>query len=367
MRRILGCGPEIILATFASLILTCVSAAYELELPSEEYRWIKVETSNFTVFSNAEEKIARKAAVSLEQLWIVLARDFDGVPSVSPVPTYVFVFDFFTDTYLPYGPLSKKGKPKKSGGYHVGGKSANYIAIVERDYRYPNRLDIYHDYVHAVLDSHHPGFPLWMEVGLAEYYSVFHIEEGRARVGYRINRHIARIRNEPLIPLAELFAIDRNSPEYNEDDRAGIFYAESWLLTHLLLTERLEGRAQAEAYAGLLREGVDRETAFTRAFKTTYEELEAQLRKYIRAHSYHYKEFPLSTKIFKNTEISEMTRTELLFRLGDLLVNGLSDRRDFAAEHFKAALALDESYEPAIAGLGQAEEAVGGREAASAH
>ena len=76
--------------------------------------------------------------------------------------------------------------------------------------------------------------------------------------------------------------------------------------------------------------------------------------------------FPLSTKIFKNTEISEMTRTELLFRLGDLLVNGLSDRHDFATEHFKAALALDESYEPAIAGLGQAEEAVGGREAASA-
>ena len=367
MRRFLEIQFGVILVTAASLMLTSVSAAYELELPSEEYRWIKVETSNFTVFSNADKKIARRTAASLEQLWVVLVRDLDGVPPVSPVPTYVYVFDFFSDDYIPYGPLSKKGKPKKSGGYFIGRQPANYAAIVERDYRYPNHLDIYHDYVHAVLDANHPELPLWLEEGLAEYYSVFHIEDGKVHVGYRINRHIAWLRNKPFIPLTELLAIDQSSPEYNEEERTGMFYAESWLLTHMLVTERPDGRAQMSVYAELLRGGYDRDTAFTRAFKTTYEELEKQLKKYIRTRSHHYTVFPLSTSIIKNTKISDMTRTEVLFRLGDLLSSGISERHGFAAEHFNAALALDESYGPAVAGLGLLDETAGRREAALAH
>lgn len=353
-----------IVITMVSLMLTSVAATYELELPSVEGHWIKVETSNFTVFSNADVKIARKNAQSLEQLWAVLARDLASVPTVCPRPIYVYVFDFFSDAFIPYGPLSKKGRPKKSGGYFISRQMADYVAIVERDYRYTNRLDLYHQYVHAVLDGYHPELPLWLEEGLAEYYSIFHLEKGEARVGYRVNRHIARLRNSPLIPLADLLAIDRTSPEYDEDDRTGLFYAESWLLTHMLLIERPNGRVQSMLYAEMLRDGVDRETAFTRAFQTTYEELEKELRKYVRARSFHYKVFPLSQKIISNTEISDMARTEVLTSLGDLLGSGLSARYEFAAEHFKAALDLDDTYGPAVAGLGLLDE-VGGRNEAT--
>lgn len=356
----------VIVVTLISLMLTSVAAAYELELPSAEGRWIKVETSNFTVFSNADVKIARKNAQSLEQLWAVLARDFDGVPAVCPVPTYVYVFDFFSDAFIPYGPLSKKGRPEKSGGYFISRQMGDYFAIVERDYRYPNRLDLYHQYVHAVLDGYHPELPLWLEEGLAEYYSIFHIENGEARVGYRINRHIARLRNGSLIPLDDLFSIDRSSPEYNESDRTGMYYAESWLLTHMLLRERPNGRAQSMLYAELLRDGIDRDTAFSKAFQTTYAELEAEFRKYVRARSYHYKVFPLSQKIIRNTETSGMARTEVLTRLGDLLGSGLSARHEFAAEHFKAAIELDGNYGPAVAGMGLMDEVGGQSETALA-
>jgi tetratricopeptide (TPR) repeat protein len=363
MRRLLDARCLLVLVILASLTLVGSLGAFELVLPSEEYRWIKVETANFSVFSNADEAIARPVAESFEQLWQVLVQHFDVLPVASPVPTSVFVFDFFTDAFLPYGPL-RKGKPEASGGAFFSGRSADYIAVVERDYRFPDHMDIYHDYVHSVLEAFVPELPLWLQEGLAEYYSVFDIEEGEVHVGYRVNRHIGWLRNKRLIPFAELFAIDRASPEYDEAERTGIFYAESWLLTHMLVTERENGRAEIAAYAGLLRQGVGQDAAFTTAFGTTYEELEAELRRYIRSRSHHYLVFPVSREIVSSTRVSELSRPELLFRLGDLLGSGMGERFDFAAEHFEAALEIDRSYGPAVAGLGLLDEHTGRHETA---
>jgi len=363
-RNLLICFFVALISSF-SMMPSTVSAAYKLELPSEDCGWIKVESANFTVFSNADEKIARKTAVGLEYLRTVLVRHHEGVPSVSPVPTYVFVFDFFSDAYPPYGPFSK-GKPGRSGGYFINRPLANYVAIVERDYRFPDQMGILHDYLHSVLNASGPELPLWLEEGLAEYYSVFHIKDGKAHIGYRVNRHMAWLRNKTLMPLAELLAVDKNSPVYNEEDRTGIFFAESWLLTHMLLTERPDGRAQTALYSELLREGYDRDRAFTEAFNTTYEDLEADLKKYVRTRSHHYTVLPLKPSAFDSIKVSQMLRTEVLFRLGDLLSSGRSERLDFAAEHFEAALVLDGGYGPAVAGLGSLDEATGRREAARA-
>jgi tetratricopeptide (TPR) repeat protein len=363
MRRFLFFGFGVVLITLLSIAPAGVSVAFDLELPNDDDRWIKVESPNFTVFSNADERIAQETAMRFEQLWAVLVRDLQGLHPVSPVVTNIYVFDYFSDVYPAYGPFAK-GKPKRSGGFFLEGRAANYAAIVERDYRYPSHSGIYHDYVHTVLQAIYPKLPLWLEEGLAEYYSVFRIEEGRAQVGSRIDRHIAWLRNKPLIPLPELLSVDRDSPEYREESRVGIFYAQSWLLTHMLVTERPEGRAQAARFAELLREGHDRDTAFTKAFQTTFEELEAQFKKYVRSRSYHYTVFPVSRKIIRNTTMSDMTRPEVLFRLGDLAVNGDAARHHFAAAHFEAAVALDEGSGSAVAGLGLLDEIAGRDDAA---
>jgi len=141
-----------------------------------------------------------------------------------------------------------------------------------------------------------------------------------------------------------------------------MFSAQSWLLTHMLLTERPGGRAQIESYAGLLSDGVDRDAAFVEAFGSSYEELDAELKKYLRSKSFHYSVFPLSREIVASTEIREMSRAEALVQLGDLLANGLEDRSEFAEEHFSTALAIDSAMEPVIEdlGLGAATTSAGG-------
>lgn len=365
MRRFLEIHSPVLLVTVAWLMLTPPAFADGLDLQTEFYPWIEVRTPNFTVFSNAGEEIARPIAETYEQLWALLVHDFEGLPAKSPTPTYIYVFDLFSDTFPAYLPTSD-GMNGPSGGYFFHRPSANYAAVVERDYRFPEHMDVTHEYVHTVLDAYVPDLPLWLEEGLAEYYSVFQIEDGEARVGYRIHRHIAWLRNHALIPLAELFALDRSSPEYDEDALTGMFYAESWMLTHMLLAERPDGRRQAMLYARLLREGVERDTAFTTAFETTYAKLEKQLRKYVRGRSFHYLTFPVSRRIIDSTEVSTMTDEEVLFRLGDLVASGLQERPGFAAEHFRAALALDETYGPASAALGRLDETAGRNEGAGA-
>ena len=99
MRRILEKRVHLLIASAASLMLACAAQAFELEMPNEDSQWIMAETANFTVVSNADGVITRRAAQSLEQLREVLVRQVQGVPAETPVPNSVYVFDFFTDVY----------------------------------------------------------------------------------------------------------------------------------------------------------------------------------------------------------------------------------------------------------------------------
>ena len=70
-----------------------------------------------------------------------------------------------------------------------------------------------------------------------------------------------------MIPLPELLAVNQSSPLYNEGDRRSIFYAESWALTHYLLTERPNGGAEVNKYVTAVAGGVPADAAFTRCIR----------------------------------------------------------------------------------------------------
>jgi tetratricopeptide (TPR) repeat protein len=356
------CIPGIILALWLAAASASAGETNEFQLPREKDRWIRAETPNFTVFSNAKEDVTAQTGEDLEQLRAVLVRLFGGVRFESPVPTLIYVFDD-ADSYIPYGPFYE-GKPRLSGGYFSRRQLANYVTIVGGKYRYRANPGIFHEYLHYVLKTNYAELPLWLEEGLAEYYSVFRIEDGKAYIGTRIDLHMMRVRREPLIPLEQFFAIEHSSPEYHDKKQLGMYYAQSWIITHMLVSERPEGRVQASVYVELLREGHDRDEAFEQAFQTTYEDFDKELRKYIRQHKHTYTVVPLRTNVRDHTTVSEMTRAETLFRLGDLVANVWTDRADFSAEHFNASIAVDAGYGPSVAGLGFLDEFAGRHEAA---
>lgn len=171
--------------------------------------WTSVRTKNFLLVGNAGEKEIRKVATRLEQFRDVFARLFPSARFETPVPTTVIVFKSMS-SYKPFN-------SGNNAGYFQKGEDVNYITLTtELSAQNPYSV-IYHEYVHLLVNNTAGNAPTWFNEGLAEYYSSFDIEEDRkAHLGDLIPYHLETLRDEKLLPLRTLFAVDQYSPYYNE-------------------------------------------------------------------------------------------------------------------------------------------------------
>ncbi len=336
-------------AVFAVLVSGLLSPAEALPRPKEE--WIELRTANFTLFSSAGEKETRRLATDLERLRDALAQLSPGLTLRSPYPTYIFVFRN-ADAFRSYQRLYN-GKPLDSAGYFLSRELANYVTI-DADQRGDERAIIYHEYLHYVLRNNYTSLPLWLNEGMAEYYSTFQVTDAEARIGLPIPEHVLWLRRNRLIPFTTLFAVNTDSPEYNETSRRGAFYSQSWALVHYLLSGSPERRQQASEYLRLAQaEGGGSPAAlFQKAFGTDPAVLERELKTYVQGYLFNYTRAPMRPEANFTMEVRPLPRADLLFRLGDLLANLGEDHRAAAEEHFKAALQAQPEHGPATAGLG---------------
>jgi len=233
--------------------------------------WISVRTKNFTLVGNASEKEIRQVATRLEQFRDVLRRLLKGAKFETPVPTTVIVFKSMS-SYKPFN-------IGNNAGYFQKGDDVNYITLsTELGGQNPYSI-IYHEFVHLLVDNNLGNVPPWFNEGLAEYYSTFDIEEDRkVHLGELIPYHLQTLREDKLLPLRTLFAVDHYSPYYNEGSKRGVFYAESWALVHyLILSNNGQHFAQLSQFLNLTDEGVALDQAFKQSFQMEIEALEKLL------------------------------------------------------------------------------------------
>jgi tetratricopeptide (TPR) repeat protein len=334
-------------AAIAVLFLALGLPALALPGPKEE--WIAVRTPSFTLFSNAGEAKTRGIGTDLERLRDALSQLSPGLALNSPVPTYIFVFRDAA-SFQPYD-RTYNGRPLGSGGYFLSQQFANYVAI-NGDQHGDERLIIYHEYLHYVMHNNYATLPLWLHEGLAEYYSTFQAVRNEARIGLPVTEHVLWLRQHSLIPLTTLFTVDERSPEYNESSRRGAFYAESWALVHYLISGSPERRRQASEYLRLAQAGTPPDQLFARTFGSDPAILERELRTYVQKRLFNFVRAPIRPEASLAVEVKPMARADVLSRLGNLLASLMDDHRAAAAEHFRAALALQPDHAPALAGLG---------------
>jgi tetratricopeptide (TPR) repeat protein len=308
--------------------------------------WLRVQTKNFTLIGNANEKDMREVATKLEQFRDVFTRLFTAAKFTSPVPTTVVVFKS-KSSYKPFA-------LPNTAGYFQKGEDVNYITLSTETYADNPFSIIYHEYVHLMVDNTAGNVPAWFNEGLAEYYSTFFIEEDRkVHLGELIPYHLMTLREEKLLPLRKLFAVDNYSPEYNERDKRGIFYAQSWALVHyLMLANNNERRLQLGQFVNYVGAGAALDDAFKRAFQTDIETMEKELKKYIAGHTFKMQVATFERKLEVDQEFTVLPLTEADAQayLGDLLlhVNRLSD----ADTRLQQALTLDAKQPMALASLG---------------
>ena len=345
MKQSVRCVAAVVLAAL-------ISTAAVRALPRKD-DWIELRTANFTLFTNAGESNTRRIAADLERLRDVLAQLAPGVALNSPVPTYLFVFKN-AGAFEPYQ-RTYAGKPLAAGGYFLSTELANYVAI-NGDRRGDERSIIYHEYLHYVLRNQYASLPLWLNEGIAEYYSTFEVAGGEAKIGLPIVEHVAWLRKNPLIPLTSLFAVDESSRDYNEGSRRGAFYAESWALVHYLMSGSPERRGQAAEYLRLAQAGAPPGQIFQQAFGADPAALERELRRYVQGYLFNYTRASIRPEANLAMTARPMAWADVLYRLGSLLADLGDEHRAAAAEHFRAALAERPDHGPALAGLGYLEE-----------
>jgi tetratricopeptide (TPR) repeat protein len=316
--------------------------------------WRSVRTNNLFVIGNADPEKLRQVAVWLEFFHSAFGRLVSRNVLDSSAPTTVVVFRDDA-SFIPFKPLYQ-GRPANLAGFFQPGDDVNYIAM-SLDPRLKDPFEVaFHEYVHLHLRDNVPGIPLWLNEGLAEFYGSLQFSGGEAVLGTPLF-YLRLLRNEELLPLKDLFSIDSRSPHYNEQDKTGVFYGESWALVHYLMLGGGPGRqAQFKRFLNQIGRGEDAAKAMEDSFGMSLETIEKELHAYIHrgelpALRIASGDDPQAYASYIAMQRVSLSEAEANYYLGDLLLH--IGRDDDAERYFKQAINLDPGLNIAYATLGQ--------------
>jgi tetratricopeptide (TPR) repeat protein len=263
-------------AFLALLVFPCVLAAQEPE------RWVEVRSPNFTVVSDSGENQARRVLSDFERFRSAIRAALPQlrVDSTKPVIIIGVKEGETLQRLLP----GFRGGPERvrPSGIFVPGDERNYAAVqltaTGRDVTH----NLYHEYVHLLNRLNFRSLPVWLNEGLAEVYANTAIYGDNTEIGRADTNHLQLLNSQPMLEFQRLLAADHTSPEYNETDRASVFYAQSWLLTHYLLFGK-DGanRQKLDEILDRLGRGADPSEA-SAAVLAEIPDLETELRAYSR-------------------------------------------------------------------------------------
>lgn len=340
---------------FISLIFVlCALLSQVSSIPAHAAKdsWIKVKSRHFTLVGNANEKQIRKVGAELEKFREAVSR-LSGIWQrrfTPPVTVYVFKDN---ESYEPFKPLFQ-GKPTDVSGYLQSDNNSAYITLTADAQRQDPEAIIFHEYVHFLTGGSGRALPVWLSEGLAEYFSTFAVTEGGKQIviGRAIPTHLHRLRENGWLPMQSVLTADHDSPFYQESHKKTVFYAQSWALTHYLMTGDANRQSQFRQFLNAVAGGLSAEAACKQFFQASAEELDAAAREYIRRNVFSPQTIDFDRKIEadETMTVAALGDAELKAYLGDLLWHiERTDSGEFALER---ALAIEPNQPLALASLG---------------
>lgn len=312
-------------------------------------KWINLQSKNFNVVSNADEKKTKELTLKMEQFRYTLSQIYVDIPESEPVKVTVVIFKD-DKTFNPFKPIYKGKRIDDVAGYFEASEDENIIAI-DASSEEVLRV-IFHEYFHLLLSYSTVELPLWINEGLAELYSSFEIDKNEVVIGSPLESHVRYLQQNDLkfIPLKNLIQVNSSSPTYNESDKNSFFYTQSWATLHyLMLSERGMRKAQVFKYLKALRLGKMPEEAFIETFGS-FEEMDRAIKNYVSNQYYQIVKHPLSTAISdKSFSLEPISDAQTQYYLGNLLLR--TGRFEEAEKYFKQALSLDPSSVASLEGL----------------
>ena len=324
--------------------------------------WRRLDSPNFIVIGDAGERELKNIAVQFEGFRETLGRVLSRKVTATAVPTVVVVFPH-DRAYTPYKPIFN-GKPVDVGGVFYSGRDANYITLLSEPTDERLRV-LFHEYAHLMVSNVIVNLPTWLSEGLAEFYSTYSYTRGgrEALIGRTVESHILRLREERLLPMTELIAVDHDSPLYNEGERRSLFYAQSWAITHMLLLGEPARLKELSAFMAAIQRGTPAAEAWRQAFAGV--DMDRELRQYVQAYAFKAYRFKFEEAVARvEAAARPMAQPEVSAFLAGLRIR--QQRIEEAATLVDAALKSDGAHAHVNVAKAQLDLARGDQGAAAA-
>ena len=302
--------------------------------------WVRIDSGNIELYSNAGARPAQRAMDRLNELREALPLEGAADGSPTQVPLRLIVLKS-------RGQLRNFTSEKATTGFFQTGLDRDYI-ITWADEGISQIVA--HEFVHYLTAraggrtlSELAVRPLWLEEGTAEFYSTANAEDqGELWVGKPIPSHLQLLKDSDNWLTAEQLLESR--PDGHEVRDA--YYAETWALVHMLSQDpRFTGGM--DQFISALDAGADEAEAFTQSFGMTFAEALEQTREYIdklRAQPTPFvrNAMPSQTEV---TEVEEVDSLDGLLMLGE---TALACHRLETAEDIFAAAAEEAPEDPRV-------------------
>jgi len=240
--------------------------------------WAYAASDHFEVYAAGGDRQAREGLTYFERVHAFFTEVMKLAPRSGTITRLII---FSSDRqFAPYRPN------EVASAFYLSGPDRDYIVMKSFDEN-ANRIVI-HEYAHLIFRHSGIRFPLWLNEGLAEFFSTVAPEGGRMSVGAVPLDRLQYLNNgASMMPLERLFAVGAGSPEYNTSTHAGLFYSQSWALAHMLMVDPRYrpkfGELQQRITGGILPAA-----AFAEVYGKTLAVVGADLRNYVGRSQYTY-------------------------------------------------------------------------------
>jgi tetratricopeptide (TPR) repeat protein len=242
-----------------------------------EPHWIRVDSTHFSVLTDADEKKGHEVIARFEQMRAVFAQLLYKNRLNTPEPIDIIAFKS-DDEY-------SKVAPQRQG---VGLGSAFFIAGDDRYYFVLNLSKdeswraIFRQFAQALLNYNYPPTQSWFDDGFTQYFSSLHLSDKQMQIGDDPMQgasptFVGLLSGSNWLSIPALFA--------KHDDVAGrdsLFDAESWIVMHYIINK--EKLPAAGVYFGAVEnEKLPVEQAIQKAFGMSSAQLEQAVKDYFHS------------------------------------------------------------------------------------
>lgn len=317
--------------------------------PAPNDQWTLVRSKHFAFVSSMDAKKTREVAEDLETLAGALARLNPQFRADAPTITRVILFSRHREAQ-PYFDLLLQRDNANVSGVYVAQKSGGSMIM---DFGYGARADRtpFHELVHNLIENSGATPPLWLDEGIAEYFSNADVHGGTIRAGSAVQQHVEQLRRHNLIALNDLFKVVRESDAYNLPAGQHAFYAESWAVVDWLV--RNGGSNQAHFYDFLsdVEHGAPVETALKARYGRELIDIQRALDAYSGWGRPNFAITIPVPNVDTTTTTTRLERSDILYELGTFLAS-IETTSGEAERHFRAALESNPRHARSMAAIG---------------